>query len=176
MNDFWVFGYGSIMWRPDIPHHAAHRARLDGYARRFWQGSEDHRGVPGAPGRVVTLVPQAGAHTWGMAYRVPGDRRESVLAYLDHREQGGYTRTLQPVSTHTPAGVATREAIVYVGRDTNPHWLGPSPLADMAAQIRRSVGPSGRNIDYLHALRDALRDLGLPDEHVEQLSAAAGIE
>jgi glutathione-specific gamma-glutamylcyclotransferase len=172
---FWVFGYGSIMWRPDIPHTRAEPALLAGWARRFWQGSEDHRGVPGAPGRVVTLVPDAHGSTWGMVYEVPRLAHARVMTYLDHREQGGYTRTQVVVRPRSP-GLGPLSCTAYVGDATNPHYLGPAPLPEMAAQIVAARGPSGRNIDYLRALRDALRDLHLPDPHIESLSAAAGIE
>src|SRR4051794_30875562 len=91
-EETWIFGYGSLVWRPSFPHAERQRAILKGYARRFWQGSTDHRGVPEAPGRVVTLIAEASARCVGVAYRVePGDRDE-VLAALDHREKGGYAR------------------------------------------------------------------------------------
>ena len=66
----WIFGYGSLVWRPDIPHDERRPAWIRGFARRFWQGSTDHRGVPEAPGRVVTLVRDEAARCWGAAYRV----------------------------------------------------------------------------------------------------------
>ncbi len=131
--------------------------------------------MPGAPGRVVTLVKDSDATTWGVAYRVPRLTRARVLATLDHREKGGYERQTVPVELRQEPNT-TIAAITYVGDPSNPHFLGPAPLETMAAQIRGSRGPSGRNIDYLTNLRDALRGLGVRDPHVEALCLAAGIE
>ena len=66
----WLFGYGSLIWRPDIKFLAREPARLQGWVRRFWQGSHDHRGLPHSPGRVVTLVESTHGHCDGVAYLV----------------------------------------------------------------------------------------------------------
>ena len=92
VNTLWIFGYGSLVWRPAFPHRERRAAFIEGWERRFWQGSTDHRGVPGAPGRVVTLVPCEGKTCWGMAYHVPGEDVAATLDQLDHRERGGYAR------------------------------------------------------------------------------------
>ncbi len=168
MSALWVFGYGSLVWRPAFAHRRREPARIRHWTRRFWQGSTDHRGVPGAPGRVVTLLPEADAETWGMAYEVAPAERERVLANLDHREKGGYAR--HQVPTELRSG-ETVEALVYVATPDNDEFLGDAPLEAMARQIASSVGPSGANVEYVLELDRALRDLGVDDPHVAALAA-----
>ncbi|MCA9536398.1 MAG: gamma-glutamylcyclotransferase [Myxococcales bacterium] len=163
----WVFGYGSLVFRPAFEHVRREPGWLSGYTRRFWQGSTDHRGVPGAPGRVVTLVPDPAERCWGMAYLVRDAQQDAVLATLDHREQGGYERHDLPVELHTGEVV---EALVYVATPQNAEYLGEAPLEEIAAQIRGSHGPSGSNADYLLGLAAALREHGARDAHVEALA------
>ena len=165
--DLWIFGYGSLIWRPAFRYAERRPGWLDGYARRFWQGSTDHRGVPAAPGRVVTLVREAASRCAGVAYRVEAGAREEVLARLDERESGGFERVA--VEAAFGAG-SVRSALSYVAAPGNPNYLGPAPLDAMAAQIRAACGPSGPNLEYLERLAAALRELGGQDAHVEELA------
>lgn len=164
----WLFGYGSLIWRPAIPFVERRPARAHGFARRFWQGSTDHRGVPEAPGRVVTLLPHAGARCEGVAYRVPDDAVDAVLATLDVRERGGYVRLDLEIDLLAPTPTAV-PALTYVAAPDNPDWLGPAPLVEIARQIARSRGPSGPNREYLLRLAEALRELEADDPHVFDL-------
>jgi cation transport protein ChaC len=141
---------------------------VSGWARRFWQGSTDHRGVPGAPGRVVTLVPAPGERCWGRAFRVGAEQLERVLAGLDHREKGGYARERLPVEG-PEAGFS---ALTYRATPGNANWLGPADESSIAAQIHRSEGPSGPNVEYLLRLEQALAELGAADPHVSAVADA----
>jgi cation transport regulator ChaC len=136
-----------------------------GWARRFWQGSTDHRGVPEAPGRVVTLVPALQHRCWGVVYHVASDAWEQVIETLDHRERGGFDRKCVTVEFRGSDHAAV-EALVYVATERNPNYLGPAADAEIADQIRSAHGPSGPNSEYALELAAALRRIGADDDHV----------
>ncbi len=163
----WIFGYGSLIWKVGFPYEERRVGFIDGWARRFWQDSTDHRGVPEAPGRVVTLVAEAGARTWGTAYRIAAPDRDRILERLDHRESGGYERHV--VTVRDLDGPITDEALIYIGTAGNPNWGGPLPMDEIARVIARAEGPSGANIDYLMNLHASLTALDVQDEHVDEL-------
>ncbi len=159
----WIFGYGSLIWRVDFPFHERRVASVSGWARRFWQGSHDHRGTPDAPGRVVTLIAEPGTVCVGVAYLVDA----AVFAHLDHREKNGYERTEVDIAFRDGDAV---EGVTYIGAPGNFAFLGPAPVAAIAAQIATARGPSGANADYLLELASALKALGAADAHVRELA------
>ena len=164
-GNLWIFGYGSLIWRPAFPHVERRPGFIRGWARRFWQGSTDHRGVPSAPGRVVTLIRAPGDRCWGMVYCVSARARDRVLEMLDHRERGGFDRTDVQVEFRNP-GERPVQALVYLATDGNSNYLGPASDSEIAHQIRHAQGPSGPNIEYAIRLAQALRDIDAIDEHV----------
>ncbi|MEL6179930.1 MAG: gamma-glutamylcyclotransferase [Myxococcota bacterium] len=167
----WIFGYGSLIWRPDFDVVERRLGYIDGWMRRFYQGSTDHRGVPGAPGRVVTLLPSPNARCWGMTYRVEGAEARRIMAQLDVREQGGYDRRTVTVmatlsgSVHGPTEPLA-DVLLYMATPSNSEYLGPASMEAMAEQIVHAHGPSGANVEYLLELAQALRDLSIDDPHV----------
>jgi cation transport regulator ChaC len=162
MSD-WVFGYGSLIYKVDFPYLEREPAQIQGWARRFWQGSHDHRGTPDAPGRVTTLVPEPGRICRGMAYRVAHE----VFEHLDHREKNGYER--HRVNILLLDSQRTEDGNLYVASRDNPAFLGPDDPQAMAEHIAAARGPSGLNRDYLLRLAEALREIGDEDEHVFDL-------
>ncbi len=169
----WIFGYGSLIWRPDFEFSQRVRGFIRGWSRRFWQGSPDHRGVPEAPGRVVTLVPEAEATCWGVAYRLAEQTALPTLAQLDLREREGYERhTVEFNAVDRTAREGSWPALVYVAREGNRHYLGPAPLAVIVEQVRRAAGPSGANSAYVLELEAALGALDASDPHVSEIAEA----
>tara|TARA_B100000700_G_scaffold276829_1_gene323718 strand:- start:9374 stop:9919 length:546 start_codon:yes stop_codon:yes gene_type:complete len=178
VTDVWVFGYGSLVWRPDFPFVDRRNATLNGWVRRFWQGSTDHRGIPGAPGRVVTLVKDKHAVCWGMAYLISAEDRDRVFGHLDYREKEGYSMNEVQISFPQSTGGGVR-SLVYIAGPENPNWLGDAPLAEIAAQVIESAGQSGRNTEYVLELARALRHMKAKDTHVFDLATlinASGLD
>ena len=166
----WIFGYGSLIFRAGFDFSDRRIGYIRGWTRRFWQESTDHRGTPEYPGRVVTLIRDADAITWGAAYEVRPEDRDAIFAQLDYREKGGYERHLLHVCDDD--GVIASDALVYVATPGNPNWGGPMDPRQIAEIVANATGPSGANRDYLLGLRDALREIGQPDAHVEAIANA----
>lgn len=165
-GDVWIFGYGSLIWRPDMPFLEKRVATIEGWVRRFWQGSHDHRGLPHAPGRVVTLIPCAGGACAGMAYLIEAAVVEAIFSKLDYREKNGYER--HEVGLKFTDG-QEEDGVVYIATQDNVAFLGPASLEAISAQICESVGPSGSNLEYLMQLAAALHRLNIEDAHVFEL-------
>ncbi|MEM8496874.1 MAG: gamma-glutamylcyclotransferase [Pseudomonadota bacterium] len=165
MDEIWLFGYGSLLYKIDFPILEQRKASVQNWARRFWQGSHDHRGTPDAPGRVLTLVEHAGSICQGLAFRVEPE----VFEHLDHREKNGYLR--HSVTLHF-ANDLQLQGLLYVADKNNTAWAGDASIKQIANQIKQSAGPSGRNDEYVLKLATALRELGYVDEHVFSIEHA----
>jgi glutathione-specific gamma-glutamylcyclotransferase len=160
----WVFGYGSLLWNPGFAYVSKSKVRVDGYARRMWQGSTDHRGTPEYPGLVCTLVP--GDFCWGMAYQISDQDWPRIRAELDYREKDGYD--LVRLAAEGPDG--RLEVWTYVADERNPSYIGAQSTSALAERMARAAGESGPNWDYLFRLETVLRELDIEDEHVFDLA------
>jgi cation transport regulator ChaC len=168
MSDQWIFGYGSLVWRPAFAFEQRSPAYITGWKRRFWQESTDHRGTVDNPGRVVTLLPSPGEVCWGMAYRVSATSAGEILAALDHRERQGYER--ERTTLHLRDSGAIDEVLIYVASAANPHFTGECSEEEIAEVVRKSRGPSGCNVEYVLLLAQALEAMEVEDEHVSTLA------
>ncbi len=164
----WVFGYGSLMWRPGFDFIDRRPARLHGRRRAFCIYSVHHRGTPARKGLVLGLAP--GGATRGLAYKVAPDAWPATYAYLLEREQPTetYYEAWTPVRLE---GGETFKALVFLSRTDHPQWAGVLDLEAQARLIAGASGLSGRNIDYLRDLVVHLREAGVADRSMEALLA-----
>jgi cation transport protein ChaC len=165
-GDRWVFGYGSLMWRPGFPFIDRRTAVLHGRRRAFCIYSVHHRGTYERPGLVLGLAP--GGAVRGMAYRVATSEWEGVYAYLREREQTTetYFETWRDVKID---GGAKTPALVFLSDMKHQQWAGALTLEQQAELIAGATGLSGRNIDYLSDLVSHLREDGVRDIAMERL-------
>jgi cation transport protein ChaC len=168
IGGIWVFGYGSLMWRPNFAFVDRQRATLHGRRRAFCIYSVHHRGVPARPGLVLGLAP--GGSVRGVAYRVAAEHWAATLTYLREREQPTETY-VQSKSWVRIAEGRRVQAVTFLSDTSHPQWAGALSLEAQAALIRDATGLSGRNIDYLRDLVAHLRAEDIVDPAMERLLA-----
>ena len=165
-DERWVFGYGSLMWRPGFAFVERRRAVLHGRRRAFCIYSVHHRGTAARPGLVLGLAP--GGAVRGAAYRVAPGTWPAVHAYLLEREQP--TETYVESQARVRLGDGRRvSALVFVSDLRHPQWAGALGEEVQADLIAGADGLSGRNVDYLRDLVEHLRAEGIVDPAMERL-------
>lgn len=167
IRSLWVFGYGSLCWMPGFQFGLSSAGYIRNYVRRFWQGNTTHRGTPGKPGRVATLVEENEGYTWGVAYELTG---ESALHYLEQREVtlGGYNTSVVPFYPRD-ASVQPFPVLLYIATPASRDWAGHAPLHEIATQVTQSAGPSGHNVEYVLRLAEFMKT-HLPEGYDEHLA------
>jgi cation transport protein ChaC len=172
-HDLWVFGYGSLMWRPGFAYEEAQHARLTGYRRCFCIYSVHHRGTRERPGLVLGL--DRGGASEGIAYRVAAANAPATTRYLRAREQvNGVYREL-----HAPVELIKGQhrevlALTYIVERAHPNYAGQLPLAVQARLIHGSQGLSGANLDYFISTLRHLKELDIRERELERLLGVIG--
>ncbi|MEJ8309337.1 gamma-glutamylcyclotransferase [Agrobacterium larrymoorei] len=168
MDDFWVFGYGSLMWNPGFPFEERQRARLFGYRRALCIRSNHYRGTEERPGLVLGL--ERGGSCLGVAFRVKASGRKPVLDYLRERElvTNVYKERLIMVSLEDGRRL---NALTYVADPCHPQYVGGLEVDDAASIIRTAEGSSGPNADYVFNTVEHLKAIGIRDALLEKIAA-----
>ncbi|MCC6891028.1 MAG: gamma-glutamylcyclotransferase [Hyphomicrobiales bacterium] len=168
-GDLWVFGYGSLMWRPGFGYVERVDARLTGAHRALCVYSFVHRGTPERPGLVLGL--DRGGACRGIAFRVAAQMRAQTVAYLRAREQVTkiYREFLRPVALNRrPQQVV--QALCYVVDRSHPQYAGRLTLEQQLHLVRQGHGQSGHNRDYVLATVKAMEQLGYRDTDLHRLA------
>ena len=167
MNDFWVFGYGSLMWRPGFEFVRAERGRLFGFRRALCIHSYVHRGTPERPGLVLGL--DRGGSCTGTVFHVSGENRDEVMEYLRARE----LVTNVYLERHLPVHLATGdrvEAVCYIADRDHEQFAGSMSAYEAAQRVAVSAGRSGHNIEYVASAVSQLKDMNIRDHWLEDVA------
>ena len=167
----WVFGYGSLIWKPEFGFEAREPARVHGYHRRLCLRSVLYRGTQECPGIVAGL--DRGGSCVGMAYRIGAAQVPDVFRQLWEREMflGSYRPTW--VRVRLRAG-GQAEALAFVVRRDAHNYCGGLAEDEIVGILTRACGTRGSSLEYLQRTVAALREAGLRDPHFERLAHKAG--
>lgn len=168
MGDLWVFGYGSLMWRPGFAFEERQTARLAGFHRSLCIYSHVHRGTPERPGLVFGL--DRGGSCVGMAFRVAEAQREETIAYLRERElpTSVYLETTLPVRLQDGRPV---RALAYIVDRGHQQYAGRLDVDTAARLVAGGHGQSGPNVDYVRSAFEEIERLGLKDRWLGEVVA-----
>jgi len=173
VSDLWVFGYGSLMWRPGFEHIERQHALLRGAHRSLCVYSVVHRGTERKPGLVLGL--DAGGSCRGIAFRVQANIADRTLNYLREREQvtNVYRETHRQIELlgETPSKV---EAVCFVVDRSHPQYAGRLPVKHQAEIVRDGRGASGHNVEYVVNTLSHLHEMGLHETALSEIVASLG--
>lgn len=168
-QDLWVFGYASLIWRPDFEYVERRTARVHGWHRALEMRSRINRGTPEAPGLVFALV--SGGSCQGVAYRIERARVEYELPLLWEREMPNSVYDPKWLACKTPQGTVT--GLAFTLRKTSPNYTGRIDDAQMLQILAHAKGRYGATIDYLMDTARSLKGCGIRDKEIERLEALA---
>ena len=166
-GDLWVFGYGSLMWRPGFVCTLRCKAMLRGWRRSLCIYSHVYRGTRERPGLVLGL--DRGGACPGVAFRVAATLREPTMRYLRQREQATavYLERMVPVTLESGERVS---ALAYVADRLHDQYAGRLDREAMLGIVRAARGQSGQNAEYVLETHDHLAAIGVRDRDLEWLA------
>ena len=177
-SEMWLFGYGSLIWNPEVTYDRRITARVHGYHRRLCLWSRVNRGTVDCPGLVAGL--DRGGSCAGIAYRLPAESASDELERLWDREMllGSYAPRWLDCRLNAGAKEGPLvSALAFVVRRDAPNYAGKLTEREILAVFERgSCGRFGTSLDYLVKIVGSLRESGLRDPHLEQLARHAGVQ
>ncbi len=166
IDELWVFGYGSLMWRPGFDYIEKSPAKCVGYHRCFCIYSYHYRGTKQQPGLVMGL--DEGGITYGMAFKIAKQKHGETIQYLREREQinSVYEEVNMLIEVE---GYGIKPALFYVSAQEHEQYAGKLPLEQQAKIIVNGIGCAGTNCDYLYNSCDALNEMNIIDDELVAL-------
>ena len=168
VSDFWVFGYGSLIYNPIIDHKQRVIASIYGYRRRFCLWTKIGRGSPDCPGLVLSL--DRGGSCKGVAFQLNPQNAIAELDLLWRREM--MTMAYQPrlLSLHTDIGL--KSGLAFVANPTRPAYAQPMPFEATVEVVAHAAGFNGPCREYLYDTVKGMQASGIRDQQLEKLATA----
>lgn len=163
--EIWVFGYGSLLWKPGFEFVEKRPALLYGYHRSFCIYSDYYRGT--AENRGLVLGLDRGGSCQGLAFRIAPEVAHGILDYLWDREMITSVYDLRVMSAHSDAGPV--RCRTFVANRMHEEYAGRLPQDEIVRMIRRGVGVTGSNREYLENTVGHLDALGIGDGPLHRL-------
>lgn len=164
-DGLWVFGYGSLMWRPELDAIEDRLGDVAGLERSFCLWQWRYRGSRAAPGLMMAL--DDGAGCTGVLYCLPEAGLKAQLVPLWKREMTGRGYIPHWVDVESPAGPV--RAITFLVNRDGPRYAGRLPVETVAGYIAEACGHAGPNAAYLLETWRYCRRAGIEDRYVEAL-------
>lgn len=164
-DDLWIFGYGSLIWRPDFDFVERRPARVHGWHRALKMWSRINRGTPERPGLVFAML--SGGSCQGVVFRVPREQGEAVLRGLWPREM--------PLATYDPKWIVCQtghgpvKALAFTLSRKSPSHTGLLTEAEYRRIFAEAQGRYGTTLDYAHRTHEELRRHNIRDRALERL-------
>lgn len=168
-GDLWVFGYASLIWRPEFDTVEDRPATVFGWHRALSMRSRLNRGTPECPGLVFALV--HGGSCRGRAYRIEASRVEAELPRLWNREMPNGIYDPKWLPCRTPLGAV--QGLAFTLSRNSPSHTGDLADEQIVDILRVAEGRYGSTLAYLVETARCLRDCGIRDRDVERLVALA---
>ena len=169
-GDFWVFGYGSLMWSPCFSYRAKVPGKAHGYHRALCILSTRYRGTSRRPGLVMGLC--RGGSCWGMAFRIERSQSRRALARLWAREMPRRVYHPRLVAVRLRGGRTVR-ALAFVADPTHDAYVDELDLHGRAKLVAQGIGVRGPCVDYIQNTLDHMQEVGVRDPHLERVLHAA---
>lgn len=163
-DQFWLFAYGSLIWKPEFEHVEARRGVVHGWRRSFCIEIRQWRATPAQPGLILAL--ERGGACTGVAYRMPGDEPFARMMRLLHREIS-YHEDLEWLRwlTVRAGGELFRALAFYCAPPDDPDVVRLT-LDQQAERLAQAVGHAGSCAEYLHNTVSHLEALGIRDPYL----------
>jgi len=168
-SDLWVFGYASLIWRPEFDAAERRAARVHGFHRALKMQSRVNRGTPERPGLVFALL--SGGSCRGVVFRIHRKRVDEELPRLWAREMPNAVYDARWLPCRTKQGVVL--ALGFTLSRGSPNFTGALDDARMLDILQSASGRYGSTLEYLLETAEGLEALGIRDAEVERLVALA---